>query len=298
MFRLGMHRALFGGTGFGTNSFQRLTPTAMVSLCPTRFPSDRFPDLHTRFLTRPGKQRRHIHDGSSEQTSPSSSSPPQAKPKPQREREHINHAFARWSSVMDPRPLYQDVRDKGPLFNLSKIELDPNPEAAKQQWRHLCVEMEQKQKIANELWDQKKELEVRSHCAEADNIRVRDALASTTQKCKTLKANNAHFQEVIILSTKACKGLEADNESLQVRCKGAETELKETKDVLYIVSQAHKRLELDNARLSAKVLQHEKSCAAVRRQDSWAGLRESVFLSLIYVAMGLFPFVLLYSLFS
>ncbi|KAI0197223.1 hypothetical protein EV127DRAFT_5158 [Xylaria flabelliformis] len=273
MFRLGMRRALSGGTGFGTNGFQRLTPAIVM--------------------------RRHIHDGSQEQTGPSSSgAPSQAKPKPQREKEHINLAFARWSSVMDPRPLYQDVRDKGPLYNLSKIELDPNPEAAKKQWRHLCVELEQKQKVANELWDQKKELEVRSHCAEADNIRVRDALASTTQKCKTLMANNTHFQEVITMTTRAGKTLEADNQSLQGRCKGAETELKETKDVLYIVSKAHKRLELDNARLSGKVLQYEKWCAAARRRDSWAGLRESMFLALFYVAMGSIPFSLLYSLYS
>ncbi|KAI0546307.1 hypothetical protein F4679DRAFT_558008 [Xylaria curta] len=240
--------------------------------------------------------RRNICDGDPEKTDPPSSGggSSQAKPpKPQREKAPINLAFARWSSVMDPRPLYQDVRDKGPLFKLSKMELDSDPEAAKTQWRNLCAEQEQKQKIANELWDQKKELEVRCHCTEAENIRIRDALASATKKNKILKANNEHFQEVILLGTRACKKLEADNQSLQTRCKDVGAKLEETREVLHIVSQAHKKLEASSARLAAEVQLYEQ-CAAGK--PSWAELRDCGVLLCMYIALGLFPFVILYSL--
>ncbi|KAI1746182.1 hypothetical protein F4680DRAFT_12715 [Xylaria scruposa] len=268
MFRSSMHRALAGGAGLRTNGFPRLTPIVM---------------------------RRNICDGDSEKTDPpSSGGPSQAKPKPQRERAPIDLPFARWSSAMDPRPLYQDVRDNGPLFRPSKMELDSDPEVAKQQWRNLCVEQEQKQKVANELWNQKKELEVRCHCTEAENIRIRDALTAASQKKRILKANNAHLQEVLALTTRTCKSLGADNESLQARCKDVEAKLKETRDVLHIVSQAHKRLETKNARLAAEAQLYEQ-CAAGR--PSWAELRDCAFLVFMYVALGLFPFVILYSLF-
>ncbi|KAI1753303.1 hypothetical protein F4782DRAFT_89556 [Xylaria castorea] len=207
---------------------------------------------------------------------------------------------------MDPRPRmyidyvkYQDVRDRGPLFNLAKIELDPNPEHAKEQWRNLCVEQEQKQKIANELWETNKELEVRCYSAETDNAHIREVLASTTR---------------------ACKSLEADNKWLQVRRKGAEADHENAKEVIRVASQARKELATDNAKLAAEFERVEKAMRdlrqamttkekqlatltsqkdrdakyAVRGGELRAGLREFTFLLVKALMAGVFLLVVLF----
>ncbi|KAI0491070.1 hypothetical protein F4859DRAFT_32858 [Xylaria cf. heliscus] len=127
---------------------------------------------------------------------------------------------ARWTAIMDPRN-FQDVRGGGPLYTMTKIELDPNPEKAKTQWRHLCVEHEQKLRMANKLWRANKELEVRCHCVEADTMQVRLALADASL---------------------ARKRLMADNKWLEVLRNGAEAKLERTREVLDEVSQERREL--------------------------------------------------------
>ncbi len=78
-------------------------------------------------------------------TSPSTGGPSQHKLKLRKESPGgRNHRYDHWNSFWEPNagtcsksPVFQDVRCRGPLFNLSKTELDDDPEAAKQQWRRL-----------------------------------------------------------------------------------------------------------------------------------------------------------------
>ncbi|KAI0457103.1 hypothetical protein F5B21DRAFT_109868 [Xylaria acuta] len=194
MFRPGIHHALFRDTALGKNGYRR--PTLLM-------------------------QSRYTHNESSEQTSPSSSDGP-SQPKPKPERRPVNPATVRWTSVMDPRPRipigyqnYQDVRDRGPLFNLAKIELDPNPENAKQQWRNLCVEQEQKQKIANELWETNKELEVRCHCAEAKHENTKEVLQVVSRARKELEADNVRLVAEVQRTRKVMRELRQTQEKQQ-----------------------------------------------------------------------------------
>ncbi|KAI0442590.1 hypothetical protein F4803DRAFT_353232 [Xylaria telfairii] len=186
---------------------------------------------------------RDAHNDSSEQTRPSSSNgPSQTKPTPPQR--SINLATARWSSAMDPRPLdpilFQDVRDWGPLFNLSKIELDSDPETAKQQWRSLCVQHQLKQKTAYQLWKQNKELEVRCTCAEMQNSAVLEALAAARRTRNLLEGE-----------IKWLKDAEAKHE--------------QTRGRLDTVSRVRMDLAMSNARLVTEVQAGKKTVQELRQ---------------------------------
>ncbi|TGJ81952.1 hypothetical protein E0Z10_g6809 [Xylaria hypoxylon] len=98
----------------------------------------------------------------------------------------------------NPRPVtFQDVRGRGPLFNLSKIELDADPEQAKQQWRKLCVEYDLKQEVATTLWEENRELEIRCGIVVAECKMIQERHNSVTRIWRELDADNQRLCEEI-----------------------------------------------------------------------------------------------------
>lgn len=123
---------------------------------------------------------------------------------------------------------------------MSKIELDPDPENAKQQWRDLCVQHDLKQKTASQLWEKNKELEVRCACAEMQNSQVLQALAAARRTRKLLEGE-----------IKWLKDAEAKHE--------------QTRGMLDTVSRVRKDLAMSNARLAAEVQTGKKAMQDLRQ---------------------------------
>ncbi|KAI0517669.1 hypothetical protein F5B22DRAFT_114004 [Xylaria bambusicola] len=85
---------------------------------------------------------------------------------------------------------YQDIRTHGPLFALSRRELDRDHEVAKQQWHSLCVEFNEKQRAAMTLWGEHETLKKRYKGAESCCAELREKVDHLTGVQAQLKAEN------------------------------------------------------------------------------------------------------------
>ncbi|KAI0433085.1 hypothetical protein F5Y09DRAFT_339080 [Xylaria sp. FL1042] len=91
----------------------------------------------------------------------------------------------------------QDVCSRGPLFELPNIPLNEDREAAKQQWHYLCVEHEQKRKIAMDLWEENQSLKNELKYAEETSKTLRESLDWAYQGLRQLGAENRILTEEI-----------------------------------------------------------------------------------------------------
>ncbi|KAI0814654.1 hypothetical protein GGR55DRAFT_441208 [Xylaria sp. FL0064] len=92
---------------------------------------------------------------------------------------------------------FQRVYSHGPLFKLLNIPLDKNREAAKRQWHCLCVEFEQKKKIAMTLLEENQHLKIESKYAEEISKTLRESLDWAHQGLRELGEENKKLREEI-----------------------------------------------------------------------------------------------------
>ncbi|KAK5627430.1 hypothetical protein RRF57_003145 [Xylaria bambusicola] len=90
---------------------------------------------------------------------------------------------------------YQDIRTHGPLFNLSRRELDRDRKTAKQQWHNLCTEFNEKQRVATVLWGEHEALKDRCKRVESCCAALREKVDHLTGIRAQLEADNEILRE-------------------------------------------------------------------------------------------------------
>ncbi|KAI0540180.1 hypothetical protein GGR58DRAFT_174148 [Xylaria digitata] len=113
---------------------------------------------------------------------------------------------------------FQDVRGRGPLFNLSKIELESDYENAKQQWRNLRVEYKLREEVTSALWEENKALKAMCEDFRSQYKTSQERLNLAIQIGEALEAENArlygeikHAQDTIAALLR--DAMKLDNES-------------------------------------------------------------------------------------
>ncbi|KAI1350252.1 hypothetical protein F5Y01DRAFT_316018 [Xylaria sp. FL0043] len=136
----------------------------------------------------------------------SSDSPSQPKPKQENQPVVTKDLYDYWRAVWGEEEdemsyensvCLQRVYSHGPLFKLLNIPLDEDREAAKRQWHCLCVEFEQKKKIAMTLLEENQQLKKENKWAGEICKTLRESLDWAHQDLRELGDENKKLREKI-----------------------------------------------------------------------------------------------------